>query len=145
MDRAAHGSLTPVLLYDGACGFCARGVQFVLTHEPAAKREALRFAPLQGAFGTRVRSEHPELAAIDSMVWYEPGPDGRSSFRVRSDAGLMALRHVGGSWGLFAGLGRLVPRALRDAVYDLIARHRLDLSAPACLLPTEAQQRRFLP
>lgn len=137
--------MTPVLLYDGDCGFCARSVQFVLTHEPPTKHEALRFAPLQGAFGTRVRAEHPELATIDSVVWYEPQPDGRSAWRVRSDAGLMTLRHVGGVWAVLASVGRVVPRALRDAVYDLIARHRFTLAAPACLLPTEAQRRRFLP
>jgi predicted DCC family thiol-disulfide oxidoreductase YuxK len=145
MDGDDLGSLTPVLLYDGDCGFCARSVQFVLSREPATRREALRFAPLQGAFGTRVRAEHPELQGIDSVVWYEPSSHGRSAIRVRSDAGLMTLRHVGGWWAFAASVGGMVPRALRDAVYDLIARHRLDLSAPACLLPTEAQRRRFLP
>lgn len=145
MDVAPQGSSAPVLLYDGECGFCARSVQFVLSHEPTAQRERLRFAPLQGAFGAKVRAEHPELASIDSVVWYEPGTNGRSSFRVRSDAGLLTLRHVGGAWALLAGVGRLAPRVLRDAVYDFIARHRLDLTAPACLLPTEEQRRRFLP
>jgi predicted DCC family thiol-disulfide oxidoreductase YuxK len=33
---------------------------------------------------------------------------------------------------------------LRDAVYDLVARHRLSLAAPACHLPTLEQRRRFL-
>jgi predicted DCC family thiol-disulfide oxidoreductase YuxK len=145
MDGASQGSSTPVLLYDGECGFCARSVQFVLSHEPATRQERLRFAPLQGAFGAQVRAEHPELAGIDSVVWYEPGTNGHSSFRVRSDAGLMTLQHVGGAWALLAGVGRLAPRVFRDAVYDFIARHRLDLTAPACLLPTAAQRRRFLP
>ena len=72
-----------VLLYDGDCGFCAGSVQFVLRHEPAAARARLAFAPLQGAFGTRVREQFPELAGVDSVVWYDPTAP---SVRVRSAA-----------------------------------------------------------
>ncbi len=136
---------TPVLLYDGDCGFCAGSVQFVLTHEPAARRAALRFAPLQGAFGATVRARHPEVAQIDSVLWVEYATDGTSRVRTYSDAGLAALAHCGGVWAGLALLGRLVPRGLRDAVYRLIARHRLSLAAPACLLPSEDARARFLP
>ncbi len=131
-----------VLLYDGDCGFCAGSVQFVLRHEPASARARLAFAPLQGAFGTRVREQFPELVGVDSVVWYDPvGP----AVRVRSAAALAATAHLGGIWAVVALLGRLVPRALRDAVYDQIARRRFEIAAPACLLPTPEERARFLP
>ncbi|WP_396219739.1 thiol-disulfide oxidoreductase DCC family protein [Gemmatimonas sp.] len=130
-----------VLLYDGECGFCAGSVQFVLRHEPAAARARLAFAPLQGPFGSRVRAQFPELIGVDSVVWYDPsGP----SVRVRSAAALAAVAHLGGVWAVAAALGRLVPRPLRDAVYDLIARRRFEIAAPACLLPTPEERSRFL-
>ncbi len=135
---------TPVLLYDGECGFCASSVQFALRHESPARASSLRFAPLQGAFGTVVRAEHPEVATIGSVLWYEPGPKGASRVLARSDAALAVVAHLGGAWRMLALCARAVPRAVRDAVYDLVARRRFELAARACLLPTADQRQRFL-
>ena len=134
---------SPVLLYDGACGVCAWSVQFVLQREPAHRRGALRFAPLQGAFGTDLRAHYPELAGVDSVVWFDPA-DRLSPVRVRSDAALRTLRHLGGGWALMETLGRCVPRLIRDAMYNAIATRRMSLAAPRCLLPTPDQRQRFL-
>ena len=130
-----------VLLYDGECGFCAGSVLFVLRHEPAAARARLAFAPLQGLFGSRVRAQFPELVGVDSVVWYDPTIP---AVRVRSAAALAAVAHLGGVWAVAAALGRVVPRPLRDAVYNLIARRRFEIAAPACLLPTPEERSRFL-
>ena len=132
-----------MLLYDGTCGFCARSVQFVLRHERPGG--TLRFARLEGPLGTALRSRHPALATIDSVLWYEP-PTVSSPERLlwRSRGALRAARYLGGIWALLASLGTLVPRPLRDAVYDWIARHRRELAADACLLPTPEQKARFI-
>jgi len=132
----------PVLLYDGVCGFCAANVQFILRNDPGGR---LRFAPLQGAFASTVRARHPELQGVDSMVWVEPA-SGRDSERVfvRSAAALRAVRYLGGFWQL-ALAAALVPRRLRDAGYDLIARHRHQLAGGAtCLVPGPDVRARFL-
>ena len=133
----------PVLLYDGTCGFCADSVQLVLRHD---RRKTLRFAPLQGALGARVREQHPELEGVDSMVWVELDAAGDPArVLTRSDAGLRIARYLGGWWRL-AGAGYVVPRRLRDAAYDLVARHRHRLRAggPACLVPRPEDRARFL-
>ena len=140
--RHARPGTQAVLLYDGDCGFCAGSVQFVLRNEPASARPRLAFAPLQGQFGTRIRAQFPELSGIDSVVWYDPTIP---SVRVRSTAALAVAAHLGGAWSIVGALGRLVPRALRDAVYDQIARRRFAIAAPACLLPTAEERGRFLP
>ena len=133
----------PVLLYDGTCGFCADSVQLVLRHD---QRQVLRFAPLQGAFGAAVRSRHPELAQVDSVVWVE-APDGGAAERVlvRSDAALRVAQYLGG-WFRLARVAGVLPRPVRDAVYDLIARHRHRLSGdgPSCLVPGPEVRSRFL-
>ncbi|MGH7718177.1 MAG: thiol-disulfide oxidoreductase DCC family protein, partial [Gemmatimonadaceae bacterium] len=106
-----------LLLYDGTCGFCARGVQFVLHHE--RRRRTLRFATLQGARGDEVRRAYPSLAAVDSMVLLLPPADGREgSLLVRSEAALAVGVYLGGGWRALAAAARIVPRAVRDAVYD---------------------------
>lgn len=134
---------SPVLLYDGACGVCAWSVQFVLQREPPHRRGILHFAPLQGAFGTELRARYPELEGVDSVVWFDPA-DRSAPVRVRSDAALRTLRHLGGVWALMGMLGRCVPRPIRDAAYNAIATRRMSLAAPRCLLPTPEERQRFL-
>lgn len=133
-----------MLLYDGSCGFCARSVQFVLDHERA--RRFLTFAPLQGALGERLRARSAALAAIDSVIWLEPGAGGADgTVYLRSAAVLRVLRYLGGKWSALAAIASLVPRPVRDWAYDLVARHRRRIIKPSasCLMPTPEQRARF--
>lgn len=131
----------PVLLYDGTCGFCAESVQLVLRHD---RRRTLRFASLQGPFGRSVLERHPELEGVDSIVWVEPAGAGERVL-VRSDAALRIAGYLGGWWRL-ARVGSAVPRVVRDAAYDTVARHRHRLlgSGPSCLIPSPDDRDRFL-
>jgi predicted DCC family thiol-disulfide oxidoreductase YuxK len=133
-----------LLLYDGTCGFCAQSVQFVLQHEGANR--TLRFASLQSPTGTEIRTRHPELEGVDSVIWYEPGAT-QDIVLVRSRAVLRTLRYLGGIWSALGALGAIVPRVIRDHVYDFIARHRHKLvrGGDVCVLPTPEQRSRFLP
>ena len=56
------------------------------------------------------------------------------------------LRYLGGAWSVLAALGAIVPRIIRDWVYDLVARHRQRIvrGPPSCLVPTLEQRKRFL-
>jgi predicted DCC family thiol-disulfide oxidoreductase YuxK len=133
----------PVLLYDGTCGFCAESVQLVLRHD---RRGTLRFAALQGAFGTEVRARHPELEGVDSVIWVDPASNGRADrVLVRSDAAIRVAGYLGG-WFHLVRLGRLLPRFVRDGLYDTIARHRHRLlgNGPSCLVPAPEVRERFL-
>jgi predicted DCC family thiol-disulfide oxidoreductase YuxK len=131
----------PVLLYDGACGFCSAVVQTVLRRD---RRGTLRFAALQGAYARGLLARHPELAGVDSLVWVEPSAPGERVL-VRSAAGLRLARYLAGPWYL-ALVVRLLPRILRDSAYDLVARHRhrLGAAADACFVPPPEVRGRFL-
>jgi predicted DCC family thiol-disulfide oxidoreductase YuxK len=134
-----------ILLFDGTCGLCAKSVQFVLTRE--RRRHSLRFAALESTLGREVRERHPELANVDSIIWFEPATDHQpESVHVRSDASLLTLDYLGGVWSVIAIAGRLVPAFVRDRVYDLIARHRHRLvrADASCVLPTLEQRVRFI-
>ena len=133
----------PILLYDGTCGFCARSVQFVLRHERADG--TLRFARLEGALGIALRARHPELAAIDSLIWYEPATATTPERLAWQSRGVLRVaRYLGGLWAVLSSLGTIVPRQIGDAVYAWIAKHRHALAADACIVPTPAQRRRFI-
>jgi len=104
--------------YDGECGFCHRGVQYLLKEDPAG--EALRFAPLQGeSFTTAIAGIEP-ADVPESIVVRDA--DGARSFR--SAAALRICAALGGYWRPLGALGWLVPRPLRDAAYDFVARRR---------------------
>ena len=130
-----------MLLYDGTCGFCAGSVQFVLRHE--GRHRSLRFATLDGPLGDAARRARPELTGVDSVIWLEPAA-GR--VLVRSEAALAVAAYLGGPWRALAALGRLVPRRLRDAAYDLVARNRYRIAGrlDACPVPSPEQRGRFV-
>jgi len=103
------------LFYDGHCGLCHRAVKFVLKHDPGGR--TFRFAPLQGeTFLARVAAER-RVGLPDSVVVLTR--DGEVV--VRSASFLHILRRLGGGWGVLAAVLSVVPRGLRDFVYDFIA------------------------
>lgn len=107
----------PVLFFDGGCGLCHNSVRVLIALDRKAK---LIFAPLRGElFNERVPPE-ARAGLPDSLVLSTP--DGK--LHVRSDAVLHALEEIGGIWTFEAKLGRLIPAALRDRLYDAIARAR---------------------
>ena len=56
---------SPVLFYDGSCGFCQQSVQFILQHERA---EEIYFAALDSELANQLKKQHPKLQSIDSIV-----------------------------------------------------------------------------
>ncbi|MGH7734207.1 MAG: thiol-disulfide oxidoreductase DCC family protein [Gemmatimonadales bacterium] len=134
-------SSTPLLvLYDGECGFCAGQVQFILRHD---RRRVLCFAPLEGVTARGILMRHPELAGVDSLVWVEhPGGSGER-VRIRSAAVLAISSYLGGLWRL-GRVGAIIPLGWRDALYDVVARHRHRLAGVACVVPTPDEAARFL-
>jgi predicted DCC family thiol-disulfide oxidoreductase YuxK len=134
----------PIVLYDGVCGLCNRSVQFLLKHDKAGR---FRFASLQSDFAEKVLGRHgldpKDLDTVHVVENYEQ-PDER--VLQRSDAVLRAGRELGGFWSVCACVARVVPRALRDVVYRLIAtnRYRMFGKYDACMLPDPNQRSRFL-
>lgn len=126
----------PIVFYDGECGLCHRFVQFVLARDRAG---TFRFAPLQGP--TAARLIPGRAAGLGSVVLRD-----ETGTYDRSEASLRILARLGGPWTLTRPL-RLIPRAVRDAVYGFVARHRYGWfgQADACTLPSPAARSRFLP
>jgi predicted DCC family thiol-disulfide oxidoreductase YuxK len=109
---------TECLFYDGHCGLCHHAVKFVLRHDRSG--HAFRFAPLQGeTFAARIPAER-RAGLPDSIVVLTD--DG--SLLARSNAFLHILRRLGGSWAVMASVLGVIPRGLRDFVYDFVARIR---------------------
>lgn len=128
----------PVLLFDGVCNLCDASVQWVLKRDRKAQ---FRFAALQSGIGRQLLAEHgmnPD--AFDSVVLI----DGDRVF-TRSDAALEILRRLGGFWACWS-VFQWIPRPLRDAVYNWVARNRYRWFGreDACHLPRPEWKSRFL-
>lgn len=128
----------PLLLYDGACGFCTTSVRFILRFEPPGAR--LLFASLEAQAAENVVRDQPRLRTIDSLVWQAAGET-----LVFSDAVIAALRYLGGPWNVLGVALEMCPRPWRDGLYKIVARHRRSLCPAKTCTPLRADQRiRFL-
>jgi len=105
-----------VLLFDGVCNLCTGSVAFVLRHD---RRKKFRFAALQSQAAGRLLEHCPVLPLErESVVLYQAGECYRES-----EAVLRLARALPWPWPALSAL-RIVPRAVRDAAYRIVARHR---------------------
>ena len=125
-----------VILFDGVCNLCNGFVRFVIARDPHSR---FQFGPLQSDAAQRLLAGAPPVSG-ESVVLIE---DGRV-FR-RSTAALRILRRLTLPWP-FAYIAVLVPRPLRDAVYDVVARNRYEWFGrrDTCMVPTPEVHQRFL-
>jgi predicted DCC family thiol-disulfide oxidoreductase YuxK len=134
----------PIVLYDGVCALCNGIVRFTLARD---RQGTFRYAPLQGALARETLSRHGR------------NPDDLNTFVVVVDPGLpterllqkstgaaFVLSQLPGVWRPAGALVRAVPRALRDAAYDLVARNRYRTFGKyeACPVPPPEHRARFL-
>jgi predicted DCC family thiol-disulfide oxidoreductase YuxK len=111
-------SRTEILFYDGHCALCHGAVKFVLKRDTTGA--AFRFAPLHGeTFAARV-PEGARRTLPDSIVVLTR----EGGLLARSDAFVHILARLGGGWEALAGVLRVIPRPLRDAMYNFVARVR---------------------
>ena len=127
---------TSTVFFDGYCGLCNGFVDFVLARDRERK---FRFAPLQGSTSI-ARFGDPGDVDPSTIILEEDG-----IVFERSTAALRIISRLGGAWGMVAVLG-LVPRPIRDAVYDWVARHRYGWfgKRDTCRIPTPEERAVFL-
>ena len=126
-----------VILYDGVCVFCSRWVRFVAARDTAQR---FRFTAIQSGYGTRLAQEcgiNPEDPDTNAVIH-----SGEVFFK--SDAALKVLSLLPG-WGWVRVL-HLVPKSLRDAVYNLVARNRYRIFGKyeECFVPDESLRARVM-
>jgi predicted DCC family thiol-disulfide oxidoreductase YuxK len=132
-----------LVLFDGACGLCERTVRFLLNED---REGLLRFAPLQGRTAKPLLLSHKlSEAPPRSMVLIEHRGEGEERAYTRSEAFLRTLDALGGFWRAVSWL-RVVPRPIRDWIYDAIAlnRYRWFGVSSMCRLPERGETTRFL-
>ena len=125
-----------VVFYDGECGFCNKSVQFILKN---ASTKDVFFSSLQSDFSIKFFHDHhfpqPDLS---TFYYFEEG-----SIYSKSTAVLKIVPKL--KWYFqFLWIGYLIPRILRDKLYDAIAKRRNKLAPGFCAMPTAEERKRFL-
>jgi predicted DCC family thiol-disulfide oxidoreductase YuxK len=122
--NSPHG----LILFDGVCVLCSRGCRFVSKRD---RRGYFRFVPIQLAEGRPLAEQlgidpdHP-----DSFAFLASG-----QVYVKSEAVLRIARELP-RWQ-WTWIFQFIPRVIRDAIYDLVARNRYRWFGrrDACILP----------
>jgi len=126
-----------VILYDGVCVFCSRWIRFIAARD---RDRRFRFAAIQSGYGTR----------LARAIGIDPGdPDTNAVIHggvplFKSDGALTVLGTLPG-WSWVRAL-RVVPKPVRDTVYDLVARNRYRMFGKyeACAAPDEEMKARVI-
>ncbi|MFN0134775.1 MAG: thiol-disulfide oxidoreductase DCC family protein [Phycisphaerae bacterium] len=130
-------SRQPVLLFDGVCNLCNSSVRWIIARDHSAK---IRFTSLQSPAARELLASRGVSDLPDSMVLLDD-----AGTHTRSTAAIRVARLLGFPWSL-AIMAMIIPRFMRDALYDWIARNRYRWFGRqnACMVPTPELRARFL-
>lgn len=124
-----------IVYYDGECGFCNKTVLFVLRN----RKKDFYFIPLQSSEAIKRLSE--ENIRIDlSSLYYSR----ESKVYSKSTAVLKIAKDLKFPFPILSYFAWIIPRFLRDFVYDKTAKNRNRLSGEFCVIPTAEEKKFFL-
>ena len=136
--EAAH-----LVLYDGVCGLCSRLLQFLLKRD---RRGVFAFASLQSAMGRamveRFGADPSEMATFHVVANYRTN---HARIFSRSRAALFVAGRLGWPWKT-AVIARVLPAAILDSIYNVIARNRYRMFGrfEQCSTPPPELRSRFV-
>jgi predicted DCC family thiol-disulfide oxidoreductase YuxK len=137
-EQSQAGKKQFIVLFDGVCNLCSSSVQFILKRD---KKNQFLFGSLQGEYGQQVLKKSGMPANdFNSFMLLE----GEQLY-IKSSGALRMLRHLGGGWSLLYAF-IIVPKFIRDAVYNFIAqnRYRWFGKKEVCWLPKPEWKEKFL-
>ena len=143
-SQSAQGRGKNVVFYDGVCTFCDGTVRFLYDLDT---HRTLAFATLQSELGTSLINAHPKtLGTIDSIIFVTAYGTEVERIDIKSTGILRILETLGGPWRLLAPL-RVVPRFLRDPLYEAFAARRYKWfgkkNLDHCMIPGPEDAGRF--
>ena len=108
-----------IILFDGLCNFCNSWVNLILRHDNQNKFDLISLHTEKGKLLLRQIGFHEHF--MDSIILIED-----DKYLIKSDAVLKIITAMKGLWKM-GYLLYIVPRKIRNRIYDLIAskRHKL--------------------
>jgi predicted DCC family thiol-disulfide oxidoreductase YuxK len=128
-----------IVLFDGVCNLCNSAVQTIIKYD---KKNKFVFASLQSEIGRHLLSERDiNTKTTDSIVLIIPN----EAYFIKSDAALEIAKKLSGIFQFF-GVFKLLPKVLRDLLYDFIAKNRYKFfgQKAQCMIPEKPVRHKFL-
>ena len=129
---------SPIIIFDDHCLLCNTSVKFILKHD--TKRRFF-FTNIQSSTAKQIRHQFKlEHLKDDTIILID-----NNRFYIKSDAILEIIKSFHGLWR-FILISKLLPKTIRDFIYDLVARHRYLFirKENTCLLPSQDEKGRFI-
>jgi len=125
-----------IVFYDGECGFCQATIQFLLDHDRSG---SIHYASIQSPFTVdffnEIGEEQPDLS---TFYFYSNG-----NLKSKSNGALSVVKFLKFPYP-FLVVFKIIPRFIRDFVYDIIAKNRLKLASNSCRIPSSEEKSRFI-
>ncbi|WP_421871787.1 thiol-disulfide oxidoreductase DCC family protein [Pararhizobium sp.] len=128
----------PILVFDGECIFCSGWVNFVLRYDRLGR---YRFITAQSPLGQALYRHY----GLDSRDYETNMLIADGIVHLKSEGSLRLAAGLAFPWKL-AGILRLIPKSIRDPLYEWIARNRYRIAGRrnTCLVPSPEHRARFL-
>jgi predicted DCC family thiol-disulfide oxidoreductase YuxK len=127
-----------IILFDGVCNLCNTSVTFLIKRD---KKDVFRFAALQEEPGASLLKKYNiDSKDTDSIILID-----NDKAYIKSSAALRATKYMSGAYPLLYAF-IIVPKFIRNAVYDYIARNRYTWygKKESCMIPTPELRGKFL-
>ena len=128
----------PILIFDGHCVLCSSFARFILRVD---RRRRFRLMAAQSPLGIALYRHfglHPtdyetNILIEDGWTW------------LKSEGSIRVFEELGWPWSLVS-VARLLPRPVRDRLYEIVARNRLRWFGvrQTCFLPDPSHADRFI-
>ncbi len=128
----------PLVLFDGVCNLCNTSIQYIIKNDHQQK---FKFASLQSDAAKEILLQFQKNNSdLDSIILIYKG-----KIYSHSSAIIRVAKLLGGI-NLFAIIFWIVPKPIRDWVYNYIAKNRYKWygKRESCMIPTEGLKKRFL-
>lgn len=108
----------PLIVFDGHCVLCSRGVQWMLARDPQGTS---RFAAVQDRLPQALYRHYGlDAERFDTFMVLVDGKP-----YLRWAGALAAARTMPAPWRWLGQIGRLVPNIMGDRIYNLVQRNRI--------------------
>jgi len=122
-----------IIIFDGICNLCNKSIGLLIILD---KEKQFKYTSLQGEYVKKLNLKE----GIDSIVFYEDG-----ELYYKSTAILKIFKSVGGVWA-FSSIFYVIPRRVRDFIYDIIAKYRYKIfgKMQSCRMPKKGEEELFI-
>jgi predicted DCC family thiol-disulfide oxidoreductase YuxK len=131
-----------IVFFDGVCNLCQGSIRYLIKND---KKGVLKFASLQGDYAKDFIDQkdfvdQTEIHSMQSIMFF----DGKNLYK--KSTAVLKLSSLIGGWHQLLLLGYIIPRFLRDGLYNIVAKNRYRWFGKKdhCMLPSKELENRFL-